>query len=123
MALREKLRTRVQPLLEPSEQIDSVFLAQTGPNPNLAFLTWLVLFWTRYDVIAVTDRRTIVFRASRFRPATPRAIAASYPREGDLAHESHGLWNSLDLGGSRYWVHRRFKKELEQTDAASATGG
>jgi len=34
MALRDKLEERVQPLLEPAEQVQEVWWAQTGPNPN-----------------------------------------------------------------------------------------
>ena len=57
MAIREKLRERVQPFLEPGEQVQAVFPAQTGPNPNFMFLTWLVIFWTKYVVVAATDKR------------------------------------------------------------------
>jgi hypothetical protein len=38
VALRDKLKERVQPLLEPDEEVQQVFLAQSGPNPNLMFL-------------------------------------------------------------------------------------
>ena len=40
MALRDKLVERVQPFLEPGEQVQAVFLAQTGPNPFLGGLSW-----------------------------------------------------------------------------------
>jgi hypothetical protein len=119
MALREKLRERVQPLLEPGEQIQAVFLAQTGPNPNFMFLTWLVLFWTKYNVAAVTDKRIAVFRASRMAPSKPRELAASYPRESKLGDSSGALWGSFELDGTKYWVHRRFRKDVRAADDAA----
>ena len=120
MALREKLRARVQPLLEPGEQIQSVFLAQTGPNPSFMFLTWFVFFWTKYEVIAVTDRRIAVFGASKLGPAKPKDLIASYPRDSKLANASGGLWGSIELGGVKYWVHSRFRKDQREADASIA---
>lgn len=112
MKLRDKLRARVQPMLEPGETIESVFLAQTGPNPNLAFLSALFLLWAKYDVIAVTDRRIGVFRTRALTAAKPRELVASYPREERVAPEQVGLWNRIELGGTKYWVHQRFKGDL-----------
>ena len=121
MALSEKLRERVQPLLEPGEQIQSVFFAQTGPNPNFIFLTYLVIFWAKYYVVAVSDRRIVVFRASRFRPAVPGKLLAVHPRESRLGDGSAGpLWGSFELGGTKYWVHRRFRKDVRAADDALA---
>src|SRR6266536_621139 len=120
MALREKLRERVQPLLEPGEQIQSVFLAQTGPNPNFMFLTYLVMFWKKYAVVAVTDRRIAVFRASMFRPGMPRKLVADHPRESKLGGPAGPLWGSFELAGTKYWVHRRFRKDVRAADDALA---
>src|SRR5436309_12085952 len=116
MALREKLRDRVQPLLDPAEQVDSVFLAQTGPNPNLRFLTSLVVFWTKNDVVAVTDRRIAVFRASRWRPARPRRLIDVYPRSASLRDSWGPVWGSLELGGTKYWIHRRFRADVRKAN-------
>jgi hypothetical protein len=118
MSLRDKLRNRVQPLLEPDEQIQSVFNAQTGPNPNFMFLTYLVVFWAKYFVIAVTDRRIVVFRAPLFSPAKPRELVASYPRESRLGDAKGALWGSVQLGDKKYWVHRRFRKDVLEADSA-----
>src|ERR1051326_1488897 len=118
MALRDKLRTRVQPFLEPGEQIRSVFQAQTGPNPNFIFLTYLILFWAKYFVIAVTDRRIAVFRASMFTPTKPRELVAGHPRETRLGDAKGALWGSVQLGDKKYWVHRRFRKDVLEADRA-----
>jgi hypothetical protein len=118
MAIREKLRERVQPFLEPGEQVQAVFPAQTGPNPKYMFLTWLVYFWIKYVVVAVTDRRIAVFRTSKLAPSKPRELAGSYPRESKLGGAPGSLWGSFELGGTKYWVHRRFRKDVDAADGA-----
>src|SRR4051812_31714723 len=58
MALRDKLRERVQPYLEPGEQVQQVFLAQAGMNPMVMPLLGglIVLLATHPKIVAVTDR-------------------------------------------------------------------
>ena len=63
MALRDKLRDRTQPLLEPGEQIQEVLLAQTGPSPYLAIITYLVFFAVKRRIIVATDRAVVIMRA------------------------------------------------------------
>ena len=118
MAIREKLRERVQPLLEPGEQIQTIFLAQTGPNPNLMFVSEFFIFWTKYDIVVVTNRRIGVFRASMFTPTKPRELVAGYPRETRLGDAKGALWGSVQLGDKKYWVHRRFRKDVLEADRA-----
>ena len=118
-ALREKLRARVQPLLDPGEQIEQVFLAQSGPNPNLVFLTYLAVFFNRYRVVAVTDRSIVVLGASLWRPASPKGIGARLPRQLQLGPMSGALWSRTNLPGDKpTWVHRRFYRDVEAADAA-----
>jgi hypothetical protein len=119
MALRDKLRERVEPLLEAGERLESAFLAQTGPSPYLSFLTWLVFFWVKYVVVAVTDRRIAVFSASMVAPAKPKALLTSYPRQ-ELKDPGKGLWGVVELDGVRYWVHRRFRKDVLAPAAVEA---
>ena len=120
MAIREKLRERVQPLLEPGEQIQTIFLAQTGPNPNLMFVSEFFIFWTKYDIVVVTNRRIGVFRASKFRPAMPRKHIADHARDAKLAGSPSTIWGSFKLDGKKYYVHRRFRKDVRAADDALA---
>ena len=69
MALRDKLRDRVQPLLDPGERIEQVYMIQSGPSPYWVVLTWLTMFWNRYLIVAVTDRSIVTFKATAFRPS------------------------------------------------------
>jgi hypothetical protein len=112
VALRDKLRERVRPFLEPGEQIQSAFLAQTRSNPHLVFLRWLTVFWTKYVVIAVTDKRIAIVRARWPMLTKPRRLVASYPRESRLGGAPGAIWGTFVLGGTKYWVHRHFDEDL-----------
>ena len=123
MALRDKLRARAQPLLEPGEKIQQAFLAQTGPDPNLVFLTWLVLFLAKYFVVVATDRNIVVFRARMWLPAGPREVVVRLPRETTIGPTSGALWSkvSIMVNGKPLWVHRRFYKDVQAGDEEHTT--
>jgi hypothetical protein len=111
MALRDKLRERCLPHLENGETIEQVFLAQTGPSPYWLFLTYLVCFWTKYRIVAVTDRSIAVFDAGIWSPAKPKRLWARLPRETPLGPVS-GLWGKISLNGVTHHVHKRFHKDI-----------
>jgi hypothetical protein len=118
MDIRTKLRKNVEPKLEPGETLQQVFLAQSGPNPYWMFLTYFVFFWIKYWVFAVTDRRILVFRAGFFAPSKVQDVAVTLPRETKFGSVS-GLWARVEIGGTNYWVHKRFQKDVRAADAAS----
>jgi hypothetical protein len=121
MAIRDKLAKGVQPYLEPGETLQSTFPAQSGPSPWLMVLMGVIPYMliAKYVVIAVTDRRIAVFKASALTATKPKELLASYPRDTKLSRTG-GAWGKIHLGGTRYWVHRRFKND---TAAADAAGG
>lgn len=122
MAIRDKLRERVAPLLEPGERIDAVFMAQTGASPYYVLLTWLTLFWTRYFVVVVTEGRIVVFRASRWYASKPKpGPVASEPRALGLGDPGGGLWMQVQIAGTRYWVHRRFRDDVRVATPTEST--
>jgi hypothetical protein len=119
VALRDKLRRRVEPFLEPGEPVGQVFLAQAGPDPSLALLTPLVFWFTRYKVVATTDRAVLVLAASRLLPAKPRSLEARLPRTAPLGPPRGVLWSTVNLPdplGKRTWVHRRFWGDVTAAD-------
>ena len=120
MALRDKLRERVQPHLEAGEQVQAVFMAQSGPSPYMGILTNLVFFWSKYHVIAVTDRRIAVFKAGAFSPSKPKELQATLPRSTALGPVS-GLWGTMDINGTKTYVHKRFHKDVEEADRLRGT--
>jgi hypothetical protein len=122
VSLREKVRERVAPHLEEGEQLRTAFVGQTGPNPAFILLTYLVVFWVRHVVIAVTDRRVVVFSASMWKVGEPKKEIASFPPDTPLGDPS-GLWAKVTLGGVGYWVNRRFHDDVRSAAAPAVTAG
>jgi hypothetical protein len=120
MALRDKLRNRSAPFLEPDEQIQSVFLAQTGPTPWLAGAVGILIyaFIAKYRIIVATDHSIVVLKAGAMTPAKPKAVVERLPRNTQLGPFNASVWGKVTLGTERHWVHRRFKKDVEAADAA-----
>ena len=111
VALRDKLARRSVPYLEPGEQIQAVFLAQSGPSPYFILLAFIIiLIGARYAVVVVTDRAIVVFRAGVFTPSFPKRVVARLPR-GTWLGDPSGLWGKIQLD-RRYWVHKRFHKDV-----------
>ena len=119
MALREKLHDRMQPALEPGEQIQQVFMAQTGPNPNWLFLSYLFLFWSKYYVIAVTDRGIIRAQAGMWVPSKPKLEPGAVMRYAPQPFGDVGgfLYDDFQLGGETHYSHRRFWNDIKASNA------
>ena len=116
MALRDKLRERTQPLLEPGEQIQEVFLAQTGPSPYLAIITYLIFFAVKRRIIVATDRAIVVVRAGYWSGTSAKEVLDRLPRSTRIG-PLRGLWGRTEIGGERLWVHKRFHGDVERADA------
>lgn len=120
--MNKKLEKNVQPQLEPGETLQAVFPAQGGINPwMLAFTGYLIFMWlAKYVIVAVTDKRIVVFKASPLATTKPKEVLATFPRDTNLGSVS-GIWGKIELGGTKYYVHKRFHKEVEAANAAPAT--
>jgi hypothetical protein len=122
MGIRTKIAKNVQPHLEPGETLQAGFPAQSGINPWWIVFTGYVLFmWLgKYAIIAVTDRRILVFKASPLATTKPKELLGTFPRETRFGSTS-GVFGKIELGGTRYYVHKRFRKDLETADATPGT--
>jgi len=103
-------------MLVPGEQVEEVFLAQLGPNPNLVFSYFFI--FKRYRVIAVTDRAIVVCGAKHWRPTIPTVAVERLARSTQLGPLSGSLWSQVRLRGKRTWVHPRFYEDVFATDLA-----
>lgn len=123
MALRDKLRDRVQPQLQPGEQIQEVFLAQTGPSPWLGALTALIWFAVKRRIVVVTDRALVVFSASWWTGTHPKVMLGRLPRSTTVGPLS-GLWAKSVIGGEQVHIHKRFHQDVARADhlAGNAVG-
>jgi hypothetical protein len=134
-----QLRRRVTPMLDPAERVEAVFQARRGPNPHLPLLaipaiavlklfvsTLLfviilipiaplpaaaIMLTSTFVVVGVTDRRLAVFGATPFKPAVPTELVETHPR-ARLSLNHWPVWQAFRMGGNRYWVARRFFRQL-----------
>jgi hypothetical protein len=121
MAIRDKLEQNVQPYLEPGESVQAAFVATGGPNPWFLALTgMLLLFFLKYVIIVATDRRILVLKASPLSSTKPKEVLGTFPRDTKLGQVS-GVYAKIELGGTRYYVHRKFHGEVRKADAAAVT--
>ena len=119
MALRDKLRERAQPFLEPGETIQTVFMAQTGPTPWLAGAVGALIyvFIAKYRVVVVTERAVVLLKAGAFRPSKPKEVVSRLPRTTPIGPFDGKIWGKVTIDGERHWVHRRFKDDVERAAA------
>ncbi len=95
--------------------------AQTGPSPWLGVLTYLFFFFVKYVLIVATDRRVLVVKSGMWSQAGAKEILATFPRETRVGPVQGTVWGRIELGGTRYWVHRRFFRDVEAADSATGT--
>jgi hypothetical protein len=122
MALRDKLAERVQPMLEPGEQVQEVFLTQTGPSPYWVFLTYLVFFAVKRRIIVATDRAIVVVKAGAMTGTSAKEVLARLPRATRLGPVS-GLWAKAEINGEKQWIHKRFHGDVTRADSVAAPAG
>ena len=119
MALRDKLRERVTPRLEPGEQLQQVFMSQTGVSPWFipVFGAWIALIINKYRVVAVTDRNLVVFRAGKL---VASKIKSTPPERLPLQpiEVAGKLWGTATLSGTKHYIHRRFFADCAAVTAA-----
>jgi hypothetical protein len=117
MALRDKLTRRAVPFMEPGEQIQAIFTAQSGASPCWAVISArIALLTSGYATVVVTDRAILVLRNGWFSGTRARSLLARLPRRS--LDDPSGRWATLHLGEARYWVHRRFHKDIRAANAA-----
>jgi hypothetical protein len=114
VAIRDKLRAQVTPLLEPGERIQQVFPAQSGTTPWIAnSLGLLGQPLIKRRVIAVTDRSVVVLGAGF--GGTPTEVLHRLPAATRIG-PANGVWATIHLAGERIWVHKRFHRDINDAD-------
>ena len=124
MALRDKLRERVQAYLQPGEQVEQVFLAQGGITPWLASgaLGLVGAMAASRRIIVVTNQAILVVEASRLTGTTPtkRGVIARLPRQTAIGPPK-GVWAKVRIGDSNLYVHKRFHRDITQANERVGT--
>jgi len=121
MALRDKLQERVQPLLDPGEQVQAVVPAQTGMNPMAVLLVGAIIavLVNKYWMIVVTDRRIVVMKQSKLM-MKPKGVDRELPRGTPIGPVS-GLWGKSQVLGQKTYIHKRFHKDVDHADRQVGT--
>lgn len=119
MAIRDKIRDKAAPQLQPGEQVQATIAAQN--QSQWLILAGAILFFAlnSYRSIVVTDRRIVVFDCGKWSQANPKRIVYEAPRATRLGPPS-GLWHKVALGGDEELrIHKRFHKDIEAADAGT----
>jgi len=120
MALRDAMRDSATPFLEPGEQVQAVFGAQTA-SQYVAGLAGIFVFLglNRYRIFAVTPTRIVVLDAGKTNMKKARGVVTVLPRSTRLGPAT-GMWHKIPVGSETLRVHRRFFKDIETADAVIA---
>jgi hypothetical protein len=116
IAIRDKIIANSQQYLEPGEQVQAAFGAQTF-NGYWAILSWLiVLFKNSYRAVVVTDRRILVLGTGKWSMADPKELIRVVPRATQIG-PAKGMWATTNTLGEKLYVHKRFHKDINTADS------
>lgn len=115
MKIRDKIIVNAQPFLEPGEQVQAAFGAQTF-SQYWALLSFLiVMFKNSYRSVVVTDRRILVLNTGKWSATKAKDIRTVAPRDTMIGPPT-GMWYVTEALGEKLYVHRRFHKDIEVAD-------
>jgi hypothetical protein len=117
MAIRDKLRASAAAYLQPGEQIQAVFNAQTTSQWFALISFWIILISNAYRVVVVTDHRIVVYQAGRLNTTVIKGVLRELPRATQIG-PAHGLWYRTDVLGEKLYIHKRFAKDVAVADSS-----
>jgi hypothetical protein len=120
MALRDSMRESAAQYLRPGETIQTVIGAQTA-SQWLAALTGVFVFLglNHYRIIVVTQQRILILDAGKVSMKRAQGVVTELPRSTRLGPGA-GIWHVIPVGREKLRVHRRFFKDIEAADSATA---
>jgi hypothetical protein len=121
MSLRDAMRDSAIPFLQPGEQVQAVFGAQTA-SQYIAGLAGIFVFLglNRYRIFAVTPTRIVVLDAGKTSMKKAQGVVTELPRSTRLGPAT-GMWHKIPVGDETLRVHRRFFKDIETADRVGAS--
>lgn len=122
MAMRDKIAASAQPHLQPGEQIQGVFSAQTMNQWWIVVFAFILLFGNRYRPVVATDRRILVFDSGRWTTTKAKSVVRELPRQTSIGEPS-GLWWRTEALGERLYVHKRFHKDVREIQSGAVASG
>src|ERR1019366_3127227 len=127
MASEKTLIKNCQPHLEGGETIQYAFTAESGFSRGLEALGWipgfdeavkLLIISNKPRVVVISDKRIVVFSASRLSRTKPRVMLQAFPRSTRLEHGT-GRRSTLKLGDHSLRVERHVYGLLDKASAGS----
>ncbi|MFA1547168.1 hypothetical protein [Actinomadura chokoriensis] len=119
VAIRDKMRANAAHVLQPGENIQAVFGAQTVSQYFALLSYWIIIFANAYRVVVVTDRRILVCGSGRMRMTPVNEVLRELPRGTRIGPPS-GLWWRCETLGEKLYVHKRFHKDVNAADGVAA---
>ena len=115
MALRDTIRRNAESLLQPGEEIQVVFPAQTVSQYFALISYWIIILQNAYRVVVVTNQRILVCRSGRWRISRVGAVENELPRSTEIG-PAKGLWYKCESLGQRLYINRRFHRDVASAD-------
>lgn len=116
LAVREKIKSKATPLLDPGESIQEAFPATTMGLWMTALFDRILLFMpSTHRCVVVTDRRIAVFKAGKFTQGNVKELLRSVPRSTVIG-PAKGMTYKTKVLGEKMFIHRRFQKDVERAD-------
>jgi hypothetical protein len=116
--IRDKITENSQKFLHPGETVSAVMVGQRISGWWGA-LTYLWVFWNRYEAVVVTPQRILVLDCGKWTTGTPRSVLRELPRATRIG-PAHGLWWKCTTLGEKMYIHKRFHKDVALADAMLA---
>ena len=116
IAIRDRIQEKASPFLQPGEQMQAVFAAQTFSQYWAIFGFVIMMFKNAYRAVVVTDKRIIVFNTGKFSQTNVKSVVRELPRATRIG-PAHGLWYRTEALGERLYIHTRFTKDIAAADA------
>ena len=123
MALRDKIAANSAKFLEPGEQIQSTFVAQTASQFLILIGVLPFILVNKYRCVVATDRRILLLDAGKLTTTKPKSIVRALPRSTRIGPFSGALWYVTGNLGETLRIHKRFQKDMEAADAAAPGAG
>ena len=118
MAIRDKIAENSGKFLDPGEQIQSVFPAQTASS-FLILIGYLPFFLVNKNrCVVATDRRILVLDSGKLSATKPKSVVRVLPRSTRIGPPT-GVWYVTESLGETLRIHKRFHGDIATADAAA----
>jgi hypothetical protein len=109
--IRDKIIENSQQFLQPGEQVQAVIGGQTLNG----WIGGIFMIFNNFRAVIATDKRILVLDCGKMRMGKPRSIVRELPRHTQIG-PTKGLWWKCTSLGEKFYVHRRFHKDVEKAD-------